>query len=121
VAPADSTTAGPAEHRGRGDGATRRARRVRWLDDNVDSAADVGMCYGPMGPRSRVAPRRPRGISAAARERRSGDLDIGLAEVRRLRLRRLPRRDTHPEDVRLIALTGFGTERDRDTQPAPTA
>ena len=94
-------------------------RRVLVVDDNVDSAQTLGLLLRRMGHEVELAHDGREALSAAARERpQVVILDLGLPEVDGYGVADRLRRDVDLKDVRLIALTGFGTERDRDRSRA---
>jgi signal transduction histidine kinase/CheY-like chemotaxis protein len=90
------------------------SRRVLVVDDNQDAAESLGMLLKLLGAEVRVVFSGPEALRAVASEKPAVVLlDIGMPgmdghEVA-ARIRELP--DTR--DVRLIALTGWGQEKDR--------
>ena len=90
------------------------SRRVLVVDDNRDAAESLGMLLKLLGADVRVVFSGPEALEAVAREKPAVVLlDIGMPGMNghevAARIRELP--DT--QDVKLIALTGWGQEKDR--------
>ena len=90
------------------------SRKVLVVDDNIDSAASIGMLLGLDGHQVREAHDGPTALTLLAAERPDLVLlDIGMPgmdghEVAR-RIRQLP----GMQDLILVAMTGYGQEEDR--------
>jgi two-component system CheB/CheR fusion protein len=105
----------PAE--GRGDDAARPPappRRVLVVDDNVDAAESLLMLLRVRGHEVRVAYDGSAAIDAARRFRPEVVLlDIGLPGISGYEVARRLRREPGLEGTVLVALTGYGQEKDR--------
>ena len=110
--------AAPPDRPGRGDGAPSRAAsgmRVLVVDDNVDAALLLCELLAGMGHELEVAH-----DGVAALERVSSFrpdvavLDIGLPVMDGYELARRLREQLGPEQLRLIAITGYGQDSDRE-------
>lgn len=90
-----------------------RGRRVLVVDDNQDAADALVEALSAHGHVATAAYDGPSGLEAAARERPEvAFLDIGLPVMDGYELaRRL--REEHGTAVKLVALTGYGQDRDR--------
>jgi CheY-like chemotaxis protein len=89
------------------------ARRILIVDDNVDAATVLSELLRALGNEVEVAHNGLRALAAARRfEPELALVDIGLPVMDGYELaRRL--REQHPE-LRLVAVTGYGLERDRE-------
>ena len=89
--------------------------RVLVVDDNNDSAEMMGAMLQLHGHTVRVAHDAQSALSAAVDfEPHAAVLDIGLPGVDGYELARRMRQDARTRQVRLIAVTGWGTDRDRE-------
>ncbi|SHN41963.1 PAS domain S-box-containing protein [Duganella sacchari] len=98
---------------------TPAARRVLLVDDNVDSAEVMGELLKFMGHTIYLA-HDADGALAMAREHRPDViiLDIGLPNVDGHAVARMLRADPLFVHTRLVAHTGFGSDRDRENTAA---
>jgi CheY-like chemotaxis protein len=97
-----------------GGARTMPSRRILVVDDNVDSAATLGMLLKYLGSDVRVAHDGPAALSAI--ENYEPDvilLDIGMPGMDGFEVARRIREQDKFNDVKLIALTGWGQEDDR--------
>jgi CheY-like chemotaxis protein len=95
------------------------ARRVLVVDDNRDAAELLASSLISMGHRVHVAHDGPSALVAAALFRPEvALLDIGLPLMDGYELASRLRDQSGGRDVRLIAITGYGQERDRATSKA---
>jgi CheY-like chemotaxis protein len=89
-------------------------RRVLVVDDNRDAAESLGMLLGLLGAEVQVAFDGPQALAAFdAHEPQVVLLDIGMPEMDGFEVARRIRRRLTGRDVALIALTGWGQEKDR--------
>jgi CheY-like chemotaxis protein len=106
-APAESTETGNAD-------AASAARRILVVDDNIDAADALGALLGIWGHEVEIA---HNGISALTVARRFDPelifLDIGLPEMNGYEVARRLRQEAGLARTKFIALSGYGTERDR--------
>ena len=90
------------------------SRRVLVVDDNVDAADLVAATLSALGHHAEVAHDGPSALAVASRMRPNiALLDIGLPVMDGYELARRLRELPELCNVRLIALTGYGTESDR--------
>jgi CheY-like chemotaxis protein/two-component sensor histidine kinase len=90
------------------------ARRVLVVDDNIDAADLVAATLSALGHHAEVAHDGPSALAVASRMRPNiALLDIGLPVMDGYELARRMRELPELRHVRLIALTGYGTESDR--------
>jgi CheY-like chemotaxis protein len=110
---AASLTPPPALHLARGRRRAAISRRILVVDDNQDAADALVEALAATGHQAVVAYDGPSGLDAAARARpEAAFLDIGLPVMDGYELaRRL--RDLLGSEVKLVAVTGYGQERDR--------
>src|SRR5260221_7548085 len=88
--------------------------RVLVVDDNVDHADSTALLLRRAGHEVRVAYQGPTALESAEEFRPTLVLlDIGLPEMDGFEVARRLRLNAHLEDVRLIALTGYGQDTDR--------
>ena len=84
------------------------------VDDNVDSAEILAMLLRMSGHDVRTAYTGPTALEAAAAHRPDVVLlDIGLPGLNGYEVARRLRQDPQLEGVRLVAMTGYGDEADR--------
>ncbi len=106
-APAESTDAVSAD-------AAPGARRILVVDDNIDAADALGVLLGIWGHEVEIA---HNGVSALTVARKFEPelvfLDIGLPEMNGYELARRLREDAGLARTKFIALSGYGSERDR--------
>jgi CheY-like chemotaxis protein len=98
--------------------ATRTAdemrKRVLVVDDNVDAATGIGMLLEICGHDVRIVHRGREVLNAAlAHEAEVVILDIGLPDIDGYEIARVLRAHPCAESLRLIALSGFGTDLDK--------
>jgi len=90
------------------------ARRILVVDDNADAADSLGVLLGIWGHKVEIA---RNGISALQLARKFDPelvfLDIGLPEMNGYDVARRLREEAGATKAKLIALSGYGTERDR--------
>ena len=93
----------------------RGVRRILIVDDNVDGAELLDEVFRALGHATRLAHDGAAAL-AVARDFRPhiAFLDIGLPEMDGYQLARRLRTVPGLEEVRLVAVTGFGQEADRD-------
>ena len=106
-----------------GDGATRRRAddrlRILVVDDNLDGAEMLAAALAIKGHDTRVAHDGPTALDVAGEFRpHIAFLDIGLPVMDGYELAAQFRERSHLRDTRLIALTGYGQESDRDRTAA---
>jgi CheY-like chemotaxis protein len=91
------------------------ARRVLLIEDNDDARDTMSMLLSTCDCTVLAAANGPDGIALAAREAPVlGFVDIGLAEMDGYAVARALRADARTRSMRLVALTGYGSARDRD-------
>lgn len=91
------------------------SRRVLIVDDNTDAAEMLADALAAMGHTTRVAFDGPSGLDVAAGfEPHIAFLDIGLPAMDGYELARKMRTDLAFPRLRLVALTGYGQESDRE-------
>ncbi|HVZ33390.1 MAG TPA: ATP-binding protein, partial [Polyangiaceae bacterium] len=89
-------------------------RRVLVVDDNEDSADMLGLLLSELGHVVRVAYDGPQALAIAAElEPEIAVLDIGLPVMDGYELATRLRERARARSLRLVALTGFGQDRDR--------
>ena len=109
----------PAESRPPADGPAAAVRRILVVDDNHDSAMTLAMMLELMGHETQTAHDGREALSAA--ERYQPDtilLDIGMPGLNGYEVATLLRRQEWAEKIILIALTGWGQERDKQRSRA---
>ncbi len=90
-----------------------RSRRVLVVDDNRDAAESLGVLLALLGVETRTAHDCPAALAALDEFRPSAILlDIGMPEMDGDEVARRLRQHPCGRDVVLVALTGFGHERD---------
>ncbi len=90
------------------------SRRVLLVEDNDDARETMSMLLATCDCTVLAAPNGPEGILLAASARPDlGFIDIGLADMDGYAVARALRADPRTRAMRLIALTGYGSERDR--------
>jgi signal transduction histidine kinase/ActR/RegA family two-component response regulator len=109
---------GPAAHApgeaARGDSVPSEAVRVLVVEDNRDGLETLVTLLGAMGYRATGAPDGPAALQAAAHFRPHVVLlDLGLPGMDGYAVARAIRADPDLRGAALIALTGWGAERDR--------
>jgi CheY-like chemotaxis protein len=88
--------------------------KILVVDDNVDSAESLALLLGMGGHHTQVAHDGPAAVDAAARFLPDVMLlDIGLPQMDGLEVCRRVRQEPWGRHMAMIALTGFGQERDR--------
>ncbi len=90
------------------------ARRVLIVDDNVDSGETLAMVLAHWGHEVHIADSGEaalRALDAFAAE--VAFIDIGLPDISGYELAARVRQKTTPRQIRLVALTGYGTAADR--------
>lgn len=103
--PAPPAEAGPAA----------LSRRVLLVEDNDDARETMSMLLATCDCTVLAASNGPEGIALAANHQLElGFIDIGLADMDGYAVARALRADPRTRAMRLIALTGYGSERDRD-------
>ena len=113
AAPEAAPAADPA------DGPRARPRKVLVVDDNADGAASLAMVLGLAGPRTETAHSGPAALAAAARFRPDVViLDIGLPGMDGYEVARAIRADARLGRPVLVAVTGWGTDQDRQRAAA---
>jgi signal transduction histidine kinase/ActR/RegA family two-component response regulator len=91
------------------------ARRVLLIEDNDDARDTMTMLLATCDCTVLAASNGPDGIALAVREAAElGFIDIGLAEMDGYAVARALRADPRTQAMRLVALTGYGSARDRD-------
>lgn len=89
-------------------------RRVLVVDDNEDSAEMLGLLIAELGHEVRVAYDGPRALAVAAQfEPDTAVLDIGLPVMDGYELASQLRQHRGQNELRLVALSGFGQDRDK--------
>jgi signal transduction histidine kinase/ActR/RegA family two-component response regulator len=90
-------------------------RRVLLIEDNDDARETMTMLLSTCDCTVLAAANGPDGIALAAAEAPVlGFVDIGLADMDGYAVARALRADPRTRAMRLVALTGYGSERDRD-------
>jgi PAS domain S-box-containing protein len=88
--------------------------RVLVVDDNVDAATLLGTLLGAFGYDIRVVHDGPSALAEArAFQPQIALIDLGLPVMDGFELAQRILQHPHPEPTRLVALTGYGQERDR--------
>jgi len=91
-----------------------RSRRVLLVEDNEDARETMSMLLATCDCTVLAAANGPDGIALAASSQPAlGFIDIGLADMDGYAVARALRADPRTRAMRLIALTGYGSERDR--------
>ena len=91
------------------------SRRVLLVEDNDDARETMAMLLGTCDCTVLAAANGPDGIAlAASAQPELGFIDIGLADMDGYAVARALRADPRTRAMRLIALTGYGSARDRD-------
>jgi signal transduction histidine kinase/ActR/RegA family two-component response regulator len=91
------------------------SRRVLLVEDNDDARETMSMLLATCDCTVLAAPNGPEGIMLATdAQPELGFIDIGLADMDGYAVARALRADPRTRAMRLIALTGYGSERDRD-------
>jgi PAS domain S-box-containing protein len=113
------TSASPGEAPQPAEEAKGAARRVLVVDDNVDAANALRYLLENDGHEVRIATDGPAGL-ALAREFQPEVLllDIGLPRLSGYEIARQARADPALADATIIAVTGYGQQRDRDRSSA---
>jgi CheY-like chemotaxis protein len=94
-------------------------RRILIVDDNTDAAHMLAEALAAMGHETRVAFDGPSGFDAAAGfEPDIAFLDIGLPAMDGYELARKMRTELSFPQLRLVALTGYGQDSDRERSAA---
>ncbi|VXB76562.1 ATP-binding protein [Massilia sp. 9I] len=126
-------TPAPAAADGASDPAARRARRVLVVDDNRDAAETLSAVLGQLGHQALVANDGHQALRMMAGfQPEVVFLDLGMPGMSGFEVAEAIRRDPRHTGVRLVALTGWGGEADRErtaragfdrhlTKPATTA
>jgi two-component system, chemotaxis family, sensor kinase Cph1 len=110
-APAERVAAAPRRQQAAGGVA---GRRVLVVDDNVDAAESLAMLLELFGQDVRVAHDGPSALALAAEHTPElAFLDIGLPGMDGHELARRMRADPALRHTKLVALTGWGTEEDK--------
>lgn len=94
--------------------ASLRSKRILVVDDNVDAAAGVRMLLQACGHDVRAVHRGGEVLEATFAH--GADvifLDIGLPDVDGYEIARALRKHPRGQSIRLIALTGFGSDQDK--------
>jgi PAS domain S-box-containing protein len=105
-----STEAGPAERE-----RAPAARRILVVDDNHDSALTLAMMLELMGHETETAHDGHAALAAADRYRPDTILlDIGMPDLSGYEVAALLRQQAWAKDMILIALTGWGQDRDKE-------
>ncbi len=87
--------------------------RVLIADDNRDAADSLGLLLEQFGASVRVSYGGASALQAFDTGRTDvGIIDLGMQDVDGLEVARRIREQASPEDIKLIALTGWGQERD---------
>ena len=111
LAPVDA--AAPAE--GAAEQAPARPRRVVVIDDNPDIRESLRLLFTLWGHVVSLAPDGPSGLDLVLKERPDVALvDVGLPGMNGYDLARAVRRALPAEEIRLVALTGYGQPDDID-------
>jgi len=98
---------------------TPESRRILIVDDNSDAAEMLADALAVMGHQTRVAFDGPSGLDAAAGfEPDIAFLDIGLPAMDGYELARRMRSELAFPQLRLVALTGYGQDSDRERSAA---
>jgi signal transduction histidine kinase/ActR/RegA family two-component response regulator len=91
------------------------SRRVLLVEDNDDARETMSMLLATCDCTVLAASNGPEGIALAANAQPDlGFIDIGLADMDGYAVARALRAEPRTRAMRLIALTGYGSERDRD-------
>jgi len=91
------------------------SRRVLLIEDNDDARDTMTMLLSTCDCTVLAAPNGPDGIAlAAAGAAEIGFIDIGLADMDGYAVARALRAEPRTRSMRLVALTGYGSARDRD-------
>ena len=99
--------------------AVPEGRRILIVDDNVDAAEMLAEVLSSLGHQTRVAFDGAAGLDAAAGFAPDiAFLDIGLPAMDGYELARKMRAELHIPELRLVALTGYGQESDRQRSKA---
>ena len=98
----------------RASATAKAARRVLVVDDNRDAADSLAAVLRTMGHEVRIAYDGEQGLAAAAQLRPDAMvLDIGMPRVNGYAVARRVRQAPWGADMTLIALTGWGQQRDK--------
>ena len=88
--------------------------KILVVDDNVDSAESLALLLSMGGHEAHVAHDGPAAVDAAAQLRPDVMLlDIGLPKMDGFEVCRRVRQEPWGQKVAMVALTGFGQDRDR--------
>ena len=88
--------------------------RILVVDDNVDSAESLALLLSMGGHEAHVAHDGPAAVDAAAQLRPDVMLlDIGLPKMDGFEVCRRVRQEPWGQKMAMVALTGFGQDRDR--------
>jgi CheY-like chemotaxis protein len=88
--------------------------KILVVDDNVDSAESLALLLSMGGHEAHVAHDGPAAVDAAARLRPDVMLlDIGLPMMDGFEVCRRVRQEPWGQQMAMVALTGFGQDRDR--------
>jgi CheY-like chemotaxis protein len=88
--------------------------KILVVDDNVDSAESLALLLSMGGHEAHVAHDGPAAVDAAAQLRPDVMLlDIGLPKMDGFEVCRRVRQEPWGQKVAIVALTGFGQDRDR--------
>jgi PAS domain S-box-containing protein len=111
--------ADPAQQRGMQDHVPLSGQRILVVDDNQDAADSLGMLLQADGAEVQVAHDGRAALAAAARfGPRTVLLDLGMPGMDGYEVARELRRDPRWQALRIIALTGWGQEADRQKTSA---
>jgi CheY-like chemotaxis protein len=92
----------------------RRSLRILVVDDNVSAAGSLAIMLRLMGHEAQTAQDGPEGVAAASQFRPEVILlDIGMPRVNGFEVARSIREKPWGRSVRLVALTGWGQDEDR--------
>lgn len=92
-----------------------RILRILIIDDNVDSAKGLSLCLESLGYELRSAHTGKEGVAAARIYRPDVILlDIGLPDIDGCEVARRLREERTMDDTRVVAMTGYSGEADRD-------
>lgn len=92
-----------------------RILRILIIDDNVDSATGLSLCLESLGYELRSAHTGKEGVAAARIYMPDVILlDIGLPDIDGCEVARRLREDRTMDDTRVVAMTGYSGEADRD-------
>jgi CheY-like chemotaxis protein/anti-sigma regulatory factor (Ser/Thr protein kinase) len=114
VAAGGARAAAPAAAARARPGGAGAGRRILVVDDNVDAASSMQLMLAMLGNEVRTAHDGPRALQAARRFRPAVVfMDVGMPGMDGLEATRQIRRQPWGRDMIIVALTGWGQERDR--------